>query len=137
MTRMDDGRRKPVPASEAARLYRLGLTMGEIAGIYQVSAWVIASRLDQAGVRRRTPGTRRSLYHGRHLSYAALGANPGVHLVTVIRAVRLHAIPPSQPGHKGCTAVHHPQAEIPPPTSAAPATAASKDRTGCAVSRPR
>jgi hypothetical protein len=44
-----------------ARLYRLGLTMGEIAGIYRVSAWVIGSRLDEAGVGRRAPGGRRSL----------------------------------------------------------------------------
>jgi uncharacterized protein (DUF433 family) len=47
------GRRKDAPAEEAARLYRLGLTMTEIAGVYQVSAWTIASRLDQAGVARR------------------------------------------------------------------------------------
>lgn len=49
------GRRKAAPAGESARLYRLGLTMGEIAGIYQVSPWVIASRLDDAGVARRAP----------------------------------------------------------------------------------
>jgi hypothetical protein len=45
-------------------LYRLGLTMGEIAGdltmgeiagIYRVSAQVIGSRLDEARVRRRAP----------------------------------------------------------------------------------
>jgi uncharacterized protein (DUF433 family) len=55
------GARRPVPAGEVARLYRLGLTMSEIAGIYGVSAWVIGSRLDEAGVRRRAPGGRRSL----------------------------------------------------------------------------
>jgi len=48
--------KKVVPAGEAARLYRLGLTMTEIAGIYQVSEWVIAARLDRAGVRRRKGG---------------------------------------------------------------------------------
>jgi uncharacterized protein (DUF433 family) len=58
MTRMDNGRRKAAPAGDVARLYRLGLTMGEIAGIYQMSEWVIGSRLDQAGVRRRAPGGR-------------------------------------------------------------------------------
>jgi lambda repressor-like predicted transcriptional regulator/transposase-like protein len=58
---MRNGTRKAVPAGEAARLYRLGLTMGEIARIYGVSAWVIGSRLDEAGVRRRAPGGRRSL----------------------------------------------------------------------------
>jgi hypothetical protein len=36
----------PAPAAGVARLYRLGLTIGEIAGIYQVSAWVIGSRLE-------------------------------------------------------------------------------------------
>lgn len=45
-----------VPAEEVARLYRLGLTMTETAGIYQVSEWVIASRLDGVRVRRRTGG---------------------------------------------------------------------------------
>lgn len=87
MTHMDNGRRKPVPASEVARLYRLGLTMGEIAGIYQVSAWVIASRLDQAGVRRRAPGTRRSLpldravrsYRRQPDRLAELAAGLGIH----------------------------------------------------------
>jgi transposase-like protein len=38
---------------EVVRLYGLGLTMAEIANLYGVSAWIIASRLDQAGVRRR------------------------------------------------------------------------------------
>jgi DNA-binding transcriptional ArsR family regulator len=55
------GRRKPAPPAEAARLYRLGLTMAEIAGIFQVSAWVIGSRLDEAGVARRAPGGQGSL----------------------------------------------------------------------------
>jgi lambda repressor-like predicted transcriptional regulator len=58
---MRNGTRKAVPAGEAARLYRLGLTMAEIGRIYGVSAWVIGSRLDEAGVRRRAPGGRRSL----------------------------------------------------------------------------
>jgi lambda repressor-like predicted transcriptional regulator len=53
--------RKAAPAGEVARLYRLGLTMGEIAGICQVSAWVIGSRLDEARVRRRAPGSRAGL----------------------------------------------------------------------------
>jgi uncharacterized protein (DUF433 family) len=44
---------QPVPAAEVVRLYGLGLTMAEIAGIYGVSAWTIASRLDRAGVPRR------------------------------------------------------------------------------------
>jgi lambda repressor-like predicted transcriptional regulator len=48
--------RSVVPAGEAARLYRLGLTMGEIAAIYGVSEWVISARLDLAGVRRRRSG---------------------------------------------------------------------------------
>jgi hypothetical protein len=55
------GQRKPTPAAEVARLYRLGLTMGEIAGIYQVSAWVIGSRLEEAGVARRAPGEQTGL----------------------------------------------------------------------------
>lgn len=55
------GIRRPVPAGEVARLYLAGLTMGEIAGVYRVSAWVIGSRLDEAGVRRRAPGGRHSL----------------------------------------------------------------------------
>jgi|SRR5450755_96292 len=46
---------------EVVRLYRLGLTMAEIAGIYRVSAWVIGSRLDRAGVARRAPGERAGL----------------------------------------------------------------------------
>jgi transposase-like protein len=55
------GRRKPAPAGEVARLYRVGLTMGEIAAIFQVSAWVIGSRLEEAGVRRRAPGEQGGL----------------------------------------------------------------------------
>jgi hypothetical protein len=42
-----------VPTSEVARLYRLGLTMAEIAGAYGVSEWTVASRLDRAGLARR------------------------------------------------------------------------------------
>jgi len=55
------GRRKAAPAGEVARLYRIGLTMGEIAGIYRVSPWVIGSRLEEAGVRRREPGEQDGL----------------------------------------------------------------------------
>lgn len=55
----------PAPAAEVARLYLLGLTMGEVAGIYQVSPWVIGSRLDEAGVRRRPPGRQDGLPAGR------------------------------------------------------------------------
>lgn len=55
------GRRAAAPAGEVPRLYRLGLTMAEIAAIYQVSAWVIGSRLDQAGVARRAAGGRAGL----------------------------------------------------------------------------
>jgi DNA-binding CsgD family transcriptional regulator len=48
----------PAPAAEVVRLYGLGLTMAEIAGIFDVSAWTIASRLDRAGVpRRRASGS--------------------------------------------------------------------------------
>jgi DNA-directed RNA polymerase specialized sigma24 family protein len=36
-----------------ARLYRLGLTVAEIASVYGVSAWTVASRLDRAGVPRQ------------------------------------------------------------------------------------
>jgi hypothetical protein len=54
-------RRKPAPAAEVVRLYWAGLTMGEIAGIFQVSAWVIGSRLEEAGVRRRAPGEQGGL----------------------------------------------------------------------------
>jgi lambda repressor-like predicted transcriptional regulator len=50
--------KKVVPAGDVARLYQLGLTMTEIAPVYHVSEWVIAARLDQAGVRRRTSGDR-------------------------------------------------------------------------------
>jgi transposase-like protein len=46
---------------EVARLYRLGLTMVEIAELCQVSAWAIAARLDRAGVARRAPGERAGL----------------------------------------------------------------------------
>ena len=55
------GGKRAAPAGEVARLYRLGLTMGEIAGICQVSQWVIGSRLEEAGVRRRAPGGQDSL----------------------------------------------------------------------------
>jgi uncharacterized protein (DUF433 family) len=44
---------RSAPVDEVVRLYRLGLTMTEIAGVYGVSAWTIASRLDEAGVARR------------------------------------------------------------------------------------
>jgi transposase-like protein len=44
---------QPAPAAEVVRLYGLGLTMAEIAGVYGVSAWTIASRLERAGVPRR------------------------------------------------------------------------------------
>lgn len=50
------GGRRKAQAAEVARLYRLGLTMGEIAGICRASPWVIGSRLEEAGVRRRAPG---------------------------------------------------------------------------------
>ena len=50
---MTGHRAKDVPASEVARLYGLGLTMAEIASVYGVSEWTVASRLDHAGVRRR------------------------------------------------------------------------------------
>jgi uncharacterized protein (DUF433 family) len=53
--------KRVVPVGEVARLYRLGLTMTEIAPVYQVSEWVIAARLDRAGVRRRTPGDQAEL----------------------------------------------------------------------------
>jgi len=44
---------QPAPTAEVVRLYGLGLTMAEIAGVCGVSAWTIASRLDRAGVPRR------------------------------------------------------------------------------------
>jgi uncharacterized protein (DUF433 family) len=44
---------KHCPPDEVARLYGLGLTMTEIAAVYEVSAWTVASRLDRAGIRRR------------------------------------------------------------------------------------
>jgi transcriptional regulator with XRE-family HTH domain len=47
------GGRETAPAGEVVRLYGLGLTMTEIADLYRVSAWTIASRLDQAGIPRR------------------------------------------------------------------------------------
>jgi DNA-directed RNA polymerase specialized sigma24 family protein len=43
------------------RLYGLGLTMAEIAGVYGVSAWTIASRLDRAAVPRRRRGSQARL----------------------------------------------------------------------------
>jgi lambda repressor-like predicted transcriptional regulator len=49
---------RAVPADELARLYRLGLTMAEIARIYGISAWTVAARLDQAGVVRRRANDR-------------------------------------------------------------------------------
>jgi len=55
------GKRKAVPAGEVARLYRLGLTMPEIAAVYGVSAWTVAARLDQAGVPRRRASNRRTV----------------------------------------------------------------------------
>jgi lambda repressor-like predicted transcriptional regulator len=55
------GKRKAVPAGEMARLYRLGLTMPEIAAVYGVSAWTVAARLDQAGVPRRRASNRRTV----------------------------------------------------------------------------
>lgn len=50
------GKSGAAPAAEVTRLYRLGLTMAEIAGMHRVSEWTIAARLDQAGVQRRAPG---------------------------------------------------------------------------------
>lgn len=87
MTRTHNGRRKTVRAAEVARLYRLGLTMGEIAGIYQVSEWVIGSRLDEAGVRRRAPGNQDGLpveravrsYRRNPRRLADLAAGLGIH----------------------------------------------------------
>jgi len=46
---------------EVARLYRLGLTVAEIAGVCQVSPWVIGARLDRAGVARRARSERAGL----------------------------------------------------------------------------
>jgi uncharacterized protein (DUF433 family) len=54
---------RPAPAAEVVRLYGLGLTMAEIVGIFGVSAWTIASRLDGARVarRRRVGGSKARL----------------------------------------------------------------------------
>lgn len=46
---------------EAARLYRLGLTMAEIAVIFQMSPWAVAARLDRAGVARRARSQKAGL----------------------------------------------------------------------------
>lgn len=46
---------------EIARLYRLGLTMAEIAVMFGLSAWAVAARLDRAGVARRAPGQEAGL----------------------------------------------------------------------------
>jgi len=46
---------------EAARLYRLGLTVAEIAVMFGVSAWAVAARLDRAGVARRARGQEAGL----------------------------------------------------------------------------
>lgn len=86
------GARKAVPAGEVARLYGLGLSMGEITGIYGVSEWVIGSRLDGAGVRRRAPGGRRSLpldravrgYRRRPDRLAELAAGLGIALQIIV-----------------------------------------------------
>jgi uncharacterized protein (DUF433 family) len=78
---------RPAPASEVARLYGLGLTMAEIAGVYGVSAWTVAARLDQAGVRRRRAGTGQAVlpleravasYRGQPGRLADLAAGLGV-----------------------------------------------------------
>jgi uncharacterized protein (DUF433 family) len=87
MTSIHNGTRKAVPAGEAARLYRLGLTMVEIARIYRVSEWVIGSRLDEAGVRRRAPGNQGDLpveraarsYRRNPHRLAGLAAGLGIH----------------------------------------------------------
>jgi lambda repressor-like predicted transcriptional regulator len=55
------GKRNSAPADEVVRLYGLGLTMAEIAGIYGVSAWTIASRLDRAGIARRRASADRAM----------------------------------------------------------------------------
>jgi DNA-binding NarL/FixJ family response regulator len=55
------GKRRNAPADEVARLYRLGLTMAEVAGIYGVSAWTIAARLDRAGMPRRSGSPNRAV----------------------------------------------------------------------------
>ncbi len=91
------GRRKPAPAAEIARLYRLGLTMGEIAGIYRVSAWVIGSRLEEVGVGRRAPGEQTGLpvdravrrYRRQPHLLGELAAGLGIHPQFLVdRAVR-------------------------------------------------
>jgi uncharacterized protein (DUF433 family) len=76
-----------VPAGEVARLYGLGLTMAEIGGVYGVSAWTVAARLDQAGVRRRRASTGQGVlpleravvsYRGQPGRLADLAAGLGV-----------------------------------------------------------
>jgi len=55
------GTGRAVDEREVARLYRLGLTMAEIAGICQVPARAIATRLDRAGVARRARSQKAGL----------------------------------------------------------------------------
>jgi uncharacterized protein (DUF433 family) len=68
--------RVAVPAGEVARLYGLGLTMGEVARVCGASQWVIASRLDEAGTPRRAPGHDAGLPLSR--AVASYGADPGL-----------------------------------------------------------
>jgi lambda repressor-like predicted transcriptional regulator len=71
--------------------------MGEIAGICQVSPWVIGSRLEEAGVRRRAPGEQDGLpvdravrrYRRRPHLLGELAAGLGIHpQLLVVRAAR-------------------------------------------------
>jgi uncharacterized protein (DUF433 family) len=101
------GRRQAVPVGEVARLYGLGLTMTEIADVYRVSAWTVASRLDRAGVPRRrakdrgvvSPLERAVRRYGRQphrLTELAAGLGISAQLV-VDRAAQPERRPPGRP----------------------------------------
>jgi uncharacterized protein (DUF433 family) len=101
------GKRQAVPVAEVARLYGLGLTMTEIASIYRVSAWTVASRLDRAGVPRRSAKDRGAVsplqravrrYRRQPHQLTELAADLGISSQFIVdRAARPERRPPGRP----------------------------------------
>jgi uncharacterized protein (DUF433 family) len=112
------GRRQTVPVAEVARLYGLGLTMTEIAGLYRVSAWTVASRLDRGGVPRRHAKDRGAVspleravrrYRRQPHRLTELAADLGISAQLIVaRAAQPERRPPGRP----CDRADVPAAEV-------------------------
>jgi transposase len=94
--------RPPTPAELRRRYVADGLSTGQLARRYGVSATTVARWLEDAGISRRPPGRRSRapareelcrLYQAEGLSTAQIGARYGVGQQTAYRWVRAAGIP--------------------------------------------